>query len=626
MKLFEKTRYIVVLLFLISFVLYAMTINQFVTFTDNGELAASSILLGIAHPTGYPLFTILGYIWSLIPLPISKILQMNLLSALYISGSSIVLFFIIQLFLSKFWYTKIQQGNTKAKGKKEKFVSEIKYLNLEKSHINILSFISSLTYLGAQTIWQQANSYEVYSLQLLLFNLFLYFALKIYFNLHSETTKLWYVLAFLWGLMLANHLIAVWLAPALFWLYFTDKDYKFSINKHKLMQLSVLALFVVIPLSLYMYLPIRSAMLPEINWGWVHRGFDKFLYHLSGKQYQVWMFSDNSVASKNLANFFSLLPYQLGFIGIVFLLIGLWKSFKNRLIAIFLSLIVLFTVLYSMNYSIFDIENYFVTPFAVFFIFLSLGMAIFTMKYSKFTLFLILIPIFNFGFNFSENNRSVDVSVNEYCDNLLNNIEKDAILISAQWDYFVGPFIYLQKVEHKRTDIIVFEKELLRRTWYPKQFQLEHPNLYSKSKSAFQQYEPILELFESEQPYNPNDIQMKYLNLHKSIIENNWNERPIYVTLDAYLSDVEFYNQYDVVPLGFAMKVLPKNSPIQDLSKVKLDLGKLANIRNKYDNVLNIGIIEITKSQIQNMIIYAKKSGQTAIAGFLENELSKFNK
>lgn len=622
MKIFENTRLVSIMLFLISFFFYALTINQYVTFTDNGELAASSILLGISHPTGYPLFTILGYIWSLIPLPFSKIVQMNLLSAMYVSLSSVVLFFVLQLLLSKFSYIKVLIENKK--NKKVKNEVEIKNLNLQLPQINLISFISSLTYFSALTIWQQANSYEVYSLQLLLFSLFLYFALKIYFNLHSDTKKLWYILAFIWGLMLTNHLIAVWIAPALFWLYFINSDYKFSIEKHKLPQLAILALFVLIPLSIYFYLPIRSAMLPDVNWGWVHRSFDKFLYHLSGKQYQVWMFSDNSVAGKNLGNFFGLIPYQFGFVGIIFIIIGLWVSFKNRIVAIFLTLIIVFTILYSMNYSIFDIENYFVTPFLVFVLFMSVGIAFFVKKYPKILPYLLIIPLLNLVFNIPETNRSNDYAVQEYCKNLLDNIEKDAIVISAQWDYFVGPFLYLQKIEKQRTDIVIFEKELLRRTWYPLQFRKENPEIYEKSRSEFQSYEAILELFESEQPYNPNEIQAKYLNLHKSIIEKNWNERTIYVTIDSYLTDPEFYNQFDIVPFGFAMKILPKNSPVQDLSTVKLDLSVLSSIKKRYNNVLNKGIIEIIQSQIKNMIIYSKNTGQTEIAIFWENELKKF--
>ena len=56
-------------LFCISLAVYIKTLAPGVTFTDSGELAVDCITLGVAHPTGYPLFTILGHLWTLIPIP-----------------------------------------------------------------------------------------------------------------------------------------------------------------------------------------------------------------------------------------------------------------------------------------------------------------------------------------------------------------------------------------------------------------------------------------------------------------------------------------------------------------------------------------------------------------------------
>jgi hypothetical protein len=43
-----------------AFLVYLKTLAPSVTFIDSGELAAVACTLGIAHPTGYPLFTLLG--------------------------------------------------------------------------------------------------------------------------------------------------------------------------------------------------------------------------------------------------------------------------------------------------------------------------------------------------------------------------------------------------------------------------------------------------------------------------------------------------------------------------------------------------------------------------------------
>ncbi len=75
------------------------TIAPSVIQIDTGELAAVQCTLGIAHPTGYPLFTMLGYIFSLVPLPLSKIFQMNLLAAVYCAIAVSVFTFTAKLVL-----------------------------------------------------------------------------------------------------------------------------------------------------------------------------------------------------------------------------------------------------------------------------------------------------------------------------------------------------------------------------------------------------------------------------------------------------------------------------------------------------------------------------------------------
>ena len=52
------------------FIIYLFTLAPSVVQIDSGELATVQATLGIAHPTGYPLFTMIGYLFSLIPLPI----------------------------------------------------------------------------------------------------------------------------------------------------------------------------------------------------------------------------------------------------------------------------------------------------------------------------------------------------------------------------------------------------------------------------------------------------------------------------------------------------------------------------------------------------------------------------
>ncbi|MDP4116171.1 MAG: DUF2723 domain-containing protein [Bacteroidota bacterium] len=80
MKYIEKYFYLI--LGIIVFLIYLTTLAPSLLEIDSGELATVQLTLGIAHPTGYPLFTILGYLLSFIPLSASKIYQVNLYAAI----------------------------------------------------------------------------------------------------------------------------------------------------------------------------------------------------------------------------------------------------------------------------------------------------------------------------------------------------------------------------------------------------------------------------------------------------------------------------------------------------------------------------------------------------------------
>jgi len=104
-------KYFYVLTGFVVFIVYLFTLAPSVVQIDSGELAAVQATLGIAHPTGYPLFTIIGYIFSLIPLPFTIIYQLNLLAAVFCSAGIAVFVYTAKLLLDNlnlFSTTKIK--------------------------------------------------------------------------------------------------------------------------------------------------------------------------------------------------------------------------------------------------------------------------------------------------------------------------------------------------------------------------------------------------------------------------------------------------------------------------------------------------------------------------------------
>ena len=71
MRLISSTIHRAIFIGIVSFLVYVTTVAPDVGFTDSGELAAVCTTLGVAHPTGYPLYTLLGHVSTLLPVPLS---------------------------------------------------------------------------------------------------------------------------------------------------------------------------------------------------------------------------------------------------------------------------------------------------------------------------------------------------------------------------------------------------------------------------------------------------------------------------------------------------------------------------------------------------------------------------
>ena len=265
-------------LFTLSGIIYVLTMMPDIGFTDSGELAAVAHTLGIAHPTGYPLYTIIAHVWSLIS-PFSTVYDLNLLAALMTAGSISLFSLILEEVLS--------------------------FTTCKKEHASIISFSVSLMFAFGSTVWSQATSLEVYSLQLLLFMLSIFFFIKA--MKHGGMSNHLLIWGFLIGLSFTNHGTTILLAPAMIAGYFSDwKTGRFDFSSQKFRGLLPLIPLFLGALLVWLYLPIRSAQNPIINWGEVHRNWDAFSYHAFGKQYQVWMFNEGT-AKENFPKYLAAL-------------------------------------------------------------------------------------------------------------------------------------------------------------------------------------------------------------------------------------------------------------------------------------------------------------------------------
>src|SRR3990172_359493 len=165
MELVKK--YYCLLTGLVVFIIYVFTLAPSVLQIDSGELATVQATLGIAHPTGYPLFTILGYIFSLIPLPFTKIYQLNILAAVYCGAGVSVFVYTAKLVLDNldsFSSSKIKIEKTatgKKKSKKAKKITDERVSTFSETIKLIAAIGGGLILAFSETFWLQSTSTEV---------------------------------------------------------------------------------------------------------------------------------------------------------------------------------------------------------------------------------------------------------------------------------------------------------------------------------------------------------------------------------------------------------------------------------------------------------------------------------
>ena len=99
---FQKRWFLAALLFLITLTIYLITLAPTVGTEDSGELVAAAYTVGIPHPPGYPLWDILGKVFTFIP--ISNIAwRINFMSAFFASATVTFLFILLLQLVKNTW-------------------------------------------------------------------------------------------------------------------------------------------------------------------------------------------------------------------------------------------------------------------------------------------------------------------------------------------------------------------------------------------------------------------------------------------------------------------------------------------------------------------------------------------
>ncbi len=524
---------------LLTFAVYSLTRVPGLTFIDSGELAASATLLGISHPTGYPLFTLLGWIFAHLPFGSEAIVRLNLMASLFCALGAGVFYLVCTEVLS-LTGEKGSGGGDPGAGPAARAGAAAGSL--------ILAF--------SETCWLQSTAVEVYSLHILLVALVLLAFLGALPRRGESVPGMWYLFAFLLGLCFTNHMTTILLGPGLLFLYFSECGGRAESWK----RLGRMTPFFLLGLTPYLYLPVRAAQNPPFNWG-APDSPERFLWHVSGKQYRVWIFSSGDAAARQLKYFLSTLPSEAAYVGLLLAVAGAVILFLRQR-RLFWGTLILFTtcVAYSVNYDIHDIDSYFLLAYLCMALWAGIGVYWLVLRAGRWTGrprvaawgIPLLCTAAVLGLNYPRVNQSSNTVVEDYTANMFGSLEKHAFVLSYQWDFWVSASYYVQYVRHERTDVAVVDKELLRRSWYLRELGVRYPWLIEACRKEVEAFAAELGKFEHGRPYNPSVIEGRFQDMVRCFLRTQSASRPVYVTPEI---EPEFTRGWQLVPSGLALRL-----------------------------------------------------------------------
>jgi len=452
---------------IIAFFVYWLTMATTLQVADAGEQITAAHFLGISHPTGTPLYLFLMKVWEL-AFPFGTVVwRMNLLNA--ILGSITVIIFAGLIFRICRFY-RISTG---------------------RSLFFALSMSLTLAY--SKTYWYESVAASSYLLHYLFVAVWLSVLVKMVLEEEYTVLSRLYLVT---GFALANHVLSVVLLFLTLWYsvsLFLRKNISFG-------KLCLLQAYLLPGLLLYLYIPIRAATDPLVNWG-DPDSFGRFIHYISRKDYF------GTVYVSELSDFFDvfvfhlksfcwemslLLPFLL--VGFMFLHAGYWFARRKKddhdsnhiseagntagnsapkthsffqLISLGIMLMILnliFVSLHGSHLDIFFLKRYMVPGYIGLF-FSSAIFLILTQKYiisrSSFivTLFVALMPVICLASHFDRNDRSQNTLLKSFVDQVFAHLPEGTTFY-AIGDNYLFPVLYYHLVEGCRPDLKLFNSRI----------------------------------------------------------------------------------------------------------------------------------------------------------------------
>jgi tetratricopeptide (TPR) repeat protein len=413
------------LLFLAAFLIFRKTFCSSLYPDDSGETATLAAVLGIGHPPGYPLHTLLSRLFSLLPLG-DTALRINLFAAFLGALGAPLAYFCARAFVAP-----------------------------------LPSLLAPLLFCLGPAYWHNAGVAKgsVYMLNNIL-------SLGIFLTLLAKPgparARLFFLLL---GLALAHHYMSQLVLLPCYVLLLGPRAWR-------------RAPWMLPGLSLYAYLFIRSAQHPALNWGAI-AGWDGFVFFLSRAQYassEVSRSLDTSLTLLKTALFYL---FQEGrFMALPLAMLALWKPEKPaRALALgllgTLAGVGVYLNLQGERLSI--MQPYLFPAYLCVSILAAAGLGRLKLKPAALGLGLVaaLAPAAR---GFALQNKSNYFYAVDSARNTLQSLPKNAVLF-AKGDALIFPLWYLQMVKHEREDVALVGVPVLPMPWVRGALHEKYPSL-----------------------------------------------------------------------------------------------------------------------------------------------------
>jgi hypothetical protein len=279
-------------------------------------------------------------------------------------------------------------------------------------------------------------------------------------------------MAFVYGLALTNHLTVALLLPG--FLVFVWRYGRGQIAS--LPRFFRLAGWFVLPLLLYAYLPL-AARFSDTPVAWSNpQSLQKFWEHVSGKQYQHYMFHRTfAEMGKALSTYITVLLPREMMLWLLLVPIGvvtLWKDRRTRPWLFLSAYILSASVFHAINYEIIDIYVYYIPSYLILWFWVGQGVltvarwgfgqlwqrlqapdAIQQRQARLASVVALCIPITQMSLHYAETDKSGNYLEYDFARNILHSAPQNAVVIPCTNTMFT--LWYLQYVKGERPDVLV---------------------------------------------------------------------------------------------------------------------------------------------------------------------------